>query len=378
MAEADDGLDVTVPTWRRDDVTRTADLIEEVARIWGLDRLPSTLPSRRGAVGRLAPEQRIRRRAEDALVGAGLSEAVGWSFTSPAVLARLGLPDDVVALENPMSEDQSVMRTTLLGSLLDALRRNRSRGFEDVRLFEAGSVYLPRAAAGELATAATGNPWYPANDPDLPVERTRIAALLTGHVRPPSWGDPEPPRADLFAAKGVLEAMLGALRADWSAEPGAGEPYLHPTRSASVLLGGTRAGWLGELHPSVAGAWDLDGVAGFELDFGVLAAAASGVPRYEDLTSFPAIRQDIAVVVAADVPAAQVLEVVRAAGGALLRDARVFDVYRGAQVGEGRASLALRLEFRAPDRTLTDEEVGQRRAKIVAALRDRVGGELRG
>jgi len=378
VAEASDGLDVTVPTWRRDDVTREADLIEEVARIWGLDRLPSTLPSRRGAVGRLEPEQRIRRRAEDALVGAGLSEAVGWSFTSPAVLARLGLQDDVVALENPMSEDQSVMRTTLLGSLLDALRRNRSRGFEDVRLFEAGSVYLPRASAGELATAATGNPWYPANDPDLPVERTRIAALLTGHVRPPSWGDAEPPRADLFAAKGVLEAMLRALRADWSVEPGRGEPFLHPTRSASVLLGGTRAGWLGELHPSVAGAWDLDAVAGFELDFGVLAAAASGVPRYEDLTSFPAIRQDIAVVVAADVPAAQVLEVVRSAGGALLRDARVFDVYRGAQVGEGRASLALRLEFRAPDRTLTDEDVAQRRAKIVAALRDRVGGELRG
>ncbi len=125
-------------------------------------------------------------------------------------------------------------------------------------------------------------------------------------------------------------------------------------------------------------AWDLDAVAGFELDFGVLAAAAPGVLRYEDLTSFPAIRQDIAVVVADDVPAASVLEVVRSAGGALLRDARVFDVYRGAQVGEGRASLALRLEFRAPDRTLTDEDVAQRRAKIVAALRDRVGGELRG
>ena len=369
---------MTVPTWRRDDVTRETDLIEEVARIWGLDRLPSTLPSRRGAVGRLAPEQRLRRRAEDALVGAGLSEAVGWSFTSPAVLARLGLQDDVVALENPMSEDQSVMRTTLLGSLLDALRRNRSRGFEDVRLFEAGSVYLPRAAAGELATAATGNPWYPANDPDLPIERTRIAALICGHDRPPSWGDPDPPRADLFAAKGVLEAMLRALRVDWSVEAGAGAPFLHPTRSASVLLGGAGAGWLGELHPSVTAAWDLDAVAGFELDFGVLAAAAPGVLRYEDLTSFPAIRQDIAVVVADDVPAAGVLEVVRSAGGALLRDARVFDVYRGAQVGEGRASLALRLEFRAPDRTLTDEDVAQRRAKIVAALRDRVGGELRG
>jgi phenylalanyl-tRNA synthetase beta chain len=144
-----------------------------------------------------------------------------------------------------------------------------------------------------------------------------------------------------------------------------------------VVIGETSAGWLGELHPSVAAAWDLAGVAGFELDLGVLAGAALGVARYEDLTSFPAVRQDIAVVVADDVPAAQVLATVREAGGALLRDAEVFDVYRGAQVGEGRASLAVRLEFRAPDRTLTDDEVAGRRAKIVAALRDRVGGELR-
>ena len=145
-----------------------------------------------------------------------------------------------------------------------------------------------------------------------------------------------------------------------------------------MIVGETRAGWLGELHPSVAAEWDLDGVAGFELDFGVLAAAATAVPRYEDLTSFPAIRQDLAVVVADDVPAARVLDVIRSAGGALLRGAEVFDVYRGAQVGEGRASLAIRLEFRAADRTLTDEEVAQRREKIVAALREQVGGELRG
>ena len=377
VAETDDGLDVIVPVWRRDDVTREADLIEEVARVWGLDRIPSTLPSRRGAVGRLAPEQRIRRRAEDALVGAGLSEAVGWSFTRPAVLTRLGLPDAVVPLENPMSEDQSVMRTTLLGSLLDALRRNRSRGFEDVRLFECGAVYLPRAAAGDLADAPTGNPWYPATDPELPVERMRLAALMTGHVRPASWGDRAPQAVDLFAAKGVLEALATALRVDLRVEPGAGEPYLHPRRAATVVIGETSAGWLGELHPSVAAAWDLAGVAGFELDLGVLAGAALGVARYEDLTSFPAVRQDIAVVVADDVPAAQVLATLREAGGALLRDAEVFDVYRGAQVGEGRASLAVRLEFRAPDRTLTDDEVAGRRAKIVAALRDRVGGELR-
>jgi phenylalanyl-tRNA synthetase beta chain len=376
LAEQPDGLDVTVPAWRRADVEREADLIEEVARIWGLDRIPATLPSRRGAVGRLAPEQRIRRRAEDALVGAGLSEAVGWSFSSPDVARRLGMDAQPIALENPMSEDQSVMRTTLLGSLLDSLKRNRSRGFEDVRLFEYGAVYLEPGGDGD--SAPTGNPWYPAADPALPSERTHLGALLTGRMRPASWGDSAPATADLFAAKGVLEALMRALRVDWRAEPGGDEPFLHPRRAATVYAGDRRAGWLGELHPSVAAAWDLDGAAGFELDFGALAAAATTVPRYEDLTSFPAIRQDIAVLVADDVPAARVLDTIRGAGGALLQRAEVFDVYRGAQVGEGRASLAVRLEFRAPDRTLTDEDVAQRRAKIVAALRDQVGGELRG
>jgi phenylalanyl-tRNA synthetase beta chain len=393
VREAEDGLDVTVPHWRRGDVEREADLIEEVARLWGLDRLPTTLPSRRGAVGRLAPEQRVRRRAEDALIGAGLSEAVGWSFSSPEVARRLGLPDDAVVLENPMSEDHSVMRTTLLGSLLDSLARNRSRGFEDVRLFEYGAVYLPRGArapgtvpvapgidaTGSVPGASvTGNPWYPVPDPALPVERTRLGALMTGRMRPATWGDGEPPRADFFGAKGVLEALLRALRIDWRVEPAGDLPFLHPRRGATVFAGDSRAGWLGELHPSVAAAWDLDGVAGFELDFGALAAAAELVPRYEDLTSFPAIRQDIAVVVADDVPAARVLDLIRAAGGELLRDAQVFDVYRGAQVGEGLASLAVRLEFRASDRTLTDEEVAGLREQIVAELRDQVGGELRG
>jgi phenylalanyl-tRNA synthetase beta chain len=268
------------------------------------------------------------------------------------------------------------MRTTLLGSLLDSLKRNRSRGFDDVRLFEYGAVYLPRA--GDEAAVPTGNPWYPVPDPELPVERMHLGAVMTGRVRSASWGDAEPPRADFFAAKAVLGALMRALRIAWRVEATGDEPFLHPRRGATVYAGGTRAGWLGELHPSVAAAWDLDGAAGFELDFGALAVAAEIVPRYEDLTSFPAIRQDLAVVVGDDVTAARVLDVIRGAGGALLRDAEVFDVYRGAQVGEGLASLAVRLEFRASDRTLTDEEVAQRREKIVAALRDQVGGELRG
>jgi phenylalanyl-tRNA synthetase beta chain len=367
VAEAEDGLDVTVPGFRRNDVYREADVVEEVARIHGLDRLPYTLPSRRGASGRLEPAQRARRRAEDALVGAGLSEAVGWSFISPdfAVRLRLG-PEDLrgrpVPLRNPMSEEQAVLRTTLLGSLLDSAQRNISRGMHDVRLFETGAVYLGRARENEPR----------ATDP-LPDERTYLAALLTGAMRPASWREPAPPKADFFAAKGALAALMTALRADWAVEP-AREPFLHPGRAARVLVGGEPAGWLGELHPSVAAGWDVELAAGFELDLDVLLGAARLDPPFRDLTSYPSVRQDRAWWFPATVAAGDVLAVVREAGGALLAHADVFDVYPAGD----RTSLALRLEFRAGDRTLTDEEVAQRRAKIDAAVADRLGGEPRG
>jgi phenylalanyl-tRNA synthetase beta chain len=391
VADADDGLDATVPYWRRYDVTREADLVEEVGRIHGYEQLPTTLPSRQGVSGRFEPEQRLRRRAEDALLGTGVSEILGWSFAAPDLVERLGIPADdprarVVRLANPMSEDQSVLRTSLLGPLLDNLERNRARGHEDVRLWCFGAIYLASNTGGSDPSAAgSGSDGYvKGSDPGrgvpgldrLPVERQHLAALLTGHLRPPSWRDAEPPRADFFAAKGVLAALMAALRVPWQVEPSR-EPFLHPGRSARVLAGGQPAGWLGELHPQVGARWDLEGAAGFELDFGVLAEQAVLQPGYEDLSTFPAVREDMAVVVPDGVSAARLVDAVRAAGGALLRRAEVFDVYRGAQVGEGSASLALRLEFRAPDRTLTDEEVAERRAKIVEALDRDLGARLR-
>jgi phenylalanyl-tRNA synthetase beta chain len=387
------GLDVVVPHWRRGDVSREADLVEEIGRIWGLDQLPVTLPSRRGVSGRLEPAQRLRRRAEDALVGAGLYEILGWSFAAPDLVDRLALPEGdarrrVVPVRNPMSEDQSVLRTTLLGSLLDSLRRNRAHGVEDVRLWEAGAVYLGRGDGaqrdGRLVPSVdtAGLLRRPDSVPGLdrlPDERQHLGALMTGRVRPPTWGEPEPPRAGFYAAKGVLEALFDALRLSWRVEPGP-EPFLHPGRAARVRVGdGREAGWLGELHPSVAAGWDLDDpVAGFELDLSVVLAEAPLLPHFEDLTTFPAVREDLAVVLPRDVPAERLLEVVREAGGTLLRRADVFDVYEGAQAGEGNRSLALRLEFRAPDRTLTDDEVAKLRERIVAAVGERLGGTLRG
>jgi phenylalanyl-tRNA synthetase beta chain len=371
VAEADDGLDVTVPAFRRGDVTREADLVEEVARLWGLDKLPATLPSRRGATGVLAPQQRLRRRAEDALAGAGLSEVCGWVFAAPDFVDRLRLPADdwrrkLVRLRNPMSEDMSVLRTTLLGSLLDVASRNRARGMADVRLYEIGAVFVDQPRSGE-PTAAEHR-----SEP-LPEEGPHVGALVSGTMRPASWREGEPPRADFFTVKAVMAALLDTLRVPWTVER-AREPFLHPGRSAHVLVGGRPAGWLGEIHPSVARTWDLDDAAGFELDLRVIEHEALYVPRYEDLTSFPAVLQDRAWWFAPDVPAADVLAAVREAGGPLLRAAEIFDVYPA----EGRVSLALRLTFRADDRTLTDEEVAQRRAKIDAAVAERLGGEPRG
>ncbi len=364
VADADDGLDAAVPAHRRDDVTREADLVEEVARIDGVDRLPATLPARQDAGGGLTAEQRAHRRAADALTGHGLLEVMGWSFQAPSMADRLRLPADdarrrFVRLTNPLSEEQSVMRTLLLGSLLDAAAYNAARDAGDLRLFETGGVYLADVNGA------------------LPDERRHLGVLLSGAARPRSWRTSAPPPADLYAAKGVLAALLDTLRLEWSAAD-APQPFLHPGRSAAVTVEGDVLGWLGEVHPLVARAWDLDRAAAFELDLDRLARLAGArVEIYEDVTSFPAVRQDIAVVVADDVPAARVREIVFGAGGDLLRGADVFDVYRGEQVGDGRVSLALALEFRAADRTLTDDEVAELRAAIAEALRREVGGELR-
>jgi phenylalanyl-tRNA synthetase beta chain len=361
-AESADGVDASVPYWRRADVTREVDLIEEVARIDGMERLPQTLPSRQDGGGRLSPTQRAARRVEDALAGVGLLEVAGWSFQGPDMVDRLRLPADdprrrTVALRNPLSEEQSLLRAMLLGSLLDAARYNVARGAADLRLFEVGSVYL-------------GPP-----DP-LPDERRHLGVLCMGAARPGGWRTPAAP-ADFFSVKAMLESVLETLRlGDWSLEPYA-EPFLHPGRSAELrLAGGGRLGWLGELHPLVAQAWDLERGAAFELDLGRVLGGAQR--PYQNVSAYPAVRQDIAVVVPDDVPAARVREVLRAAAGELLARADVFDVYRGEQVGEGRVSLALALEFRAPDRTLTDAEVAEHRDRIAAALAGELGGELRG
>jgi phenylalanyl-tRNA synthetase beta chain len=198
--------------------------------------------------------------------------------------------------------------------------------------------------------------------------------VLAGRSAPSSWRGGEAPLWDLFAAKGVVGALLDTLRVAWDVRPEAPHPFLHPGRSARVYAGEVELGWVGEVHPLVAQAWELEtNVAAFELDLGLAVDQAPAIAQFRDVTSFPAVRQDLALVVGDDVPAATVLATIRKAGGKLLESAEVFDVFRGAQIGEGKVSLAIHLAFRAPDRTLTDEETGRLVDKMLAALAE-LGG----
>jgi phenylalanyl-tRNA synthetase beta chain len=347
---------VTVPYWRDGDTRREADLIEEVARIHGLDSLPATLPARSQAVGLLTREQRLRRTLEDALRDRSLSEAISWSFTSPDAMERLRIGDvPLLMLDNPLSEDQRAMRPLLLPGLLDTAAYNAARGRTSLAFFESAHVYR---SSGPLS--ANGDRPQRGATPSL--EHHHIGALMSAGFR---------------QLKGVLEGVLDTAGGDWWVEPDE-RPFLHPGRSASVLGGDERKlGWIGELHPLVTRAWDLEGVmAAFEIDFDLLAEIVPETRHYEPLSPFPAVIQDIAVVVDDEVLAADVEYAVAEGGGELLERLTLFDEYRGEQLGEGKKSLALRLEFRAPDRTLTDEEVAERRTAIERELEE-IGGRLR-
>jgi len=334
-----------VPTWRAGDTTREVDLIEEVARIDGVWKVPTVMPPHADAIGRVSEDVRLRRRVIDVLLGCGLSESATLAFTDEGLADRLRFGADDTRREqlrvaNPMGADQALLRSQLFPGLLDSVRRNLDAGQTRIALFETGRVFLP--GGGEL--------------PEQPV---RVAGVLAGAD------------ADFVHMKGVTEALAAALRAPLGVAA-ASEPFLHPGRSAKL----GRAGVLGEVHPLVAEAWGIEAtVSLFEIDLEELRA--DDVPVYRDVLTYPPVRQDIAVVVDAETPAGEVLAHVRDSAGDLLATCRVFDVYEGPQVGDGRKSLAIHLVFQAPDRTLTDEEADAAREQIVGALGERFGATLR-
>jgi phenylalanyl-tRNA synthetase beta chain len=320
-----DDWTVTVPTWRARDVTREIDLVEEVAR-FRLEDVPFTLPLRRATFGRLTKEQRLRRLLEDVLAGCGFSEAYTWS------LQASDRDPNALAVPEPISAELRVLRTMLLDGLVDSARHNIDLGAELVALFEIARVYLP-------------------SDEQLPEERWHVGGVTS---------------EGFFAAKGAVEALYEALKLEPRFER-TEEPFLHPGKAARV-----EAGWVGELHPALGD----EGFGAFELDVATLLADVPERIEYEDVITYPALRQDLAVIVDEDVPAGELVAAARASVPEL-REARVFDVYRGEPVPAGRKSVALALSFQAPDRTLSDDEAAGMRERIVAALRERFDAELR-
>ena len=306
-------MEITVPTWRARDVTRPVDLVEEVVR-FRIEEVPATLPTRTEVTAQLAPDQRLRRQVEDVMVGAGYHEAYNWTLVPEG--------EGRVPLAEPFTREMAALRSDLELGLLESAERNRNAGVERIALFEVARVFLPSAAG-------------------LPDERWHVGAVVDG---------------GFFAAKGGAETLYRALHVEPEFEPATGRAVSTPEGSVRELPGG----------------WGY-----FELDLDSLFERVPELPLYEDVITYPPVRQDLAFAVDDAVTAGELVAAAKEAAGPLLRRLTPFDVYRGEQVADGRKSIAFRVEFRAPDRTLTDEEAAEVRQKIVAALRERFGAELR-
>jgi phenylalanyl-tRNA synthetase beta chain len=368
-------LSATVPTFRRD-LRREADLVEEVGRLVGLDRVPEELPGV-PQPGALTDEQRKIRLLRRLLADLGLVEALTYPFGPDHWTEALGEGANTVRVANPLSAERSNLRTLILPGLLDAVARNRTFGARGAGLFEVGHVFLPEPLRKNLQAAAlrfrmTGE----LDDGEKATrlmgvrEEIRVGAVLAGIVRPAGWNVPDF-RAGFFEARGIVERLVPGA----SFEPEA-RPFLHPGRSAVVLVGGSRAGWVGELHPEVAERFGLEGwpVAAFQLDLALCEPEPT--PRFEPFVNVPAVTRDLAVVVEAGVPVGDMLASIRALRSSILTETRVFDVYEGPQVPESQKSVTLSFTFQG-EKTLTDEDVNVETGRISARLEEEFGARIR-
>jgi phenylalanyl-tRNA synthetase beta chain len=385
VGDSTDLITVTPPSWRPD-LTDPNDLAEEVIRLVGYDALPSALPAAPAGSG-LTEGQRLRRRAGRALAAAGFVEVLVYPFMSPKDLDNLQLPPDdarrvAVRLANPLSEDEPLMRTTLLPGLLKTLVRNVGRGFSDVALFESGLVYRPRPDAPATAPVLAVDRRPTDEELDriesaLPAQPRRIAAVLAGEFersgwwgkgRQASWADA------IEAARTVVREAGLELRVSADRH----EPW-HPGRCAALHVGDRLVGHAGELHPRVVEAYGLPPrTSAMEIELSALEELLPGPAQTPAISPYPVATQDVALIVPVDTPVADVEAVLREGAGELLESIRLFDVYTGAPVEEGHKSLAYTLRFRAPDRTLTVEETTAARDAAVALAASRLGATLRG
>ncbi|MFG6363359.1 phenylalanine--tRNA ligase subunit beta [Schaedlerella sp.] len=346
--------EVIAPTFRQD-LFRLADIAEEVARFYGYDNIPTTLPNGEATTGKLSFKLRIEQAARDIAEFCGFSQGMCYSFESPKVFDKLLLPKDsplrrTVEIMNPLGEDYSIMRTTSLNGMLTSLATNYNRRNKDAHLYELGNIYLPKS--------------LPLTD--LPEERMQFTLGMYG-------------KGDFFSMKGVVEEFFEkiGMKDRETYDPNAGKPYLHPGRQANILYDGKVVGYLGELHPEVADIYGIGERAYVAvIDMPQIMEYATFDRKYDGIAKYPAVTRDISMVVPKHILAGQIEEVISAKGGKYLESYALFDLYEGAQIKEGFKSVAYSIVFRAKDKTLSDAEVTEAMDRILKAL-EGMGIELR-
>ena len=346
--------EVIVPTFRQD-LLRTADLAEEVARFFGYDNIPTTLPKGESTMGKLPFKLRVEEIAREIAEFCGFSQGMTYSFESPKVFDKLQIPEDsslrrAIEIMNPLGEDYSIMRTTPLNGMLTSLATNYNRRNKNVRLYELANVYLP----DELPLK------------ELPQERMQFTLGM--------YGD-----GDFYSMKGVVEEFLekAGLSEKEVYDPNSKKPYLHPGRQADIVYRGTVIGYLGEVHPDVADAYGIGERAYLAvLDMPAVTEFATFDRKYTGIAKYPAVNRDISMVMPKEILAGQVEEVIEKQGGTYLESYALFDIYEGAQIKEGYKSLAYSIVFRAQDKTLEDAEVTETMNRILKEL-EGMGIELR-
>lgn len=355
---------VKVPSHRRD-LTLEVDLIEEIARLKGYENIPATLPEGVITSGRPAREKRMLNLIVDTMVACGLHEVITFSFMNPRTFDFLELPEDdwrrnAVKIMNPLTEDQGVMRTTLLPNLLQVIQYNFNRQVNNHFIFELGKVFYPQGGKNEL-----------------PLEKNMLALAVSGRVPEFDW-QTSPRPVDFYYLKGIMEALLkklGIKEYKWKAEE---LPLLHPTRGAELFINGKKAGFLGALHPALKEKFEFkQDVYLAEVSVEHLLAVASTITKYKALPRYPAVLRDLAFIVSEKVSAGEILDTIRDIGGELLENVHLFDVYQGKQIPEKHVSLAFSLTFRHKDRTLQDEEVDELVEKIEETMSRKYKATLR-
>lgn len=346
--------ELIVPTWRQD-IKCLADVAEEVARFYGYANIPTTLPSGSGTSGGLSLKLRVENIARDVAEQFGFCEAMSYSFESPKVFDKLKLDENdplrnVVAITNPLGEDYSVMRTLPLNGMLNSLANNFNRRNKDVRLYEIANVYLPKA--------------MPVTE--LPDERTQLTLGMFG-------------QGDFFDLKGVVEEVVEAigLKELKTYDPKAGKNFLHPGRQANIMYGDVCLGYMGELHPDVADAYNIGTKAYVAvLDMPTVMEHANFDIKFTGIAKYPAVSRDLSMVMKKEILVGEVEEVIRKNGGKLLESCTLFDVYEGDQIEAGHKSVAYSISFRAADHTLEEKEITAVMDKILKGL-ENMGIELR-